>query len=164
MEEMSNLLAANDAMTFKGTLGQGGTLPTLPANHKVGDTYKVAVADVYAGYNCEVGDLIICVADGTVNSNADWTIVQNNIDGAVTGPSSATNGNFALFDGTTGKIIKNSNYSPSSFAAAGHNHNSEYKPLQTAVADADATAGTGTATTFVSSVEQDANGVISVTK
>jgi len=37
----------------------------------------------------------------------------------VTGPASATNNDFAQFDGTTGKILKDGGYSPSSFDAAG---------------------------------------------
>ena len=37
----------------------------------------------------------------------------------VTGPSSATNGAIPLFNGTTGKIIKNSSYTPASFATSG---------------------------------------------
>lgn len=36
--------------------------------------------------------------------------------GAVVGPSSAINGNFALFDGTTGKLIKDSTFAVSYFA------------------------------------------------
>ena len=39
--------------------------------------------------------------------------------GDVVGPASATNGNIVLFDGTTGKLIKNSAYSPASFDVAG---------------------------------------------
>jgi hypothetical protein len=39
--------------------------------------------------------------------------------GDVVGPASATDGNIVLFDGTTGKLIKNSSVSPSSFDASG---------------------------------------------
>lgn len=39
-------------------------------------------------------------------------------EGDVTGPTSATDGNIPLFDGITGKVIKNSTYNPASFAAA----------------------------------------------
>lgn len=59
-------------------------------------------------------------------------MAQANIDGAVIGPTSATNGNFALFNGTTGKLIKNSSYSPSSFILSNTNGNTQnlYRPLQ----------------------------------
>lgn len=106
--EIANKLAANDAMIFKGTLGTGGTVTALPDAHEAGWTYRVITAGTYAGIKCEVGDLIICITDGTAANNAHWTVAQTNIDGAVTGPASATNNGIALFNGTTGKIIKNS--------------------------------------------------------
>lgn len=40
--------------------------------------------------------------------------------GDVTGPAGATDSNFAAFDGTTGKLIKDSVYSPASFTPAAH--------------------------------------------
>ena len=120
--DLNTLVAATDAMVFKGTIGTSGTVTALPASHTVGDTYRVITAGSYAGVNCEVGDLILCIKTGTASANADWTVAQTNIDGAVIGPSSSTNGNIALFDGTSGKLIKNSSYSPSSFASSGHTH------------------------------------------
>lgn len=39
--------------------------------------------------------------------------------GDVTGPASSTDNNFPQFNGTTGKVIKNSTYGPSSFDPAG---------------------------------------------
>ena len=126
---VDNAFAANDAMIFKGIVNANGD---LPANHKVGWTYRVGTAGTYAGNTCEVGDLIICITDGTAANNAHWVVAQANIDGAVIGPTSATNGNFALFNGTTGKLIKNSSYSPSSFILSNTNGNTQnlYRPLQ----------------------------------
>lgn len=123
---VDNLLGANDAMIFKGTLGTGGTITALPTTHQAGWTYKVITSGTFTGNACEVGDMIIAVVDrsGTGNTNADWTVIQTNVDGAVIGAPSSTNGNFPLFSGTTGKIIANSSYSPSSFATAGHTHDS----------------------------------------
>jgi len=122
------LLGANDAMVFKGTLGSGGTITALPTTYSAGWAYKVITAATYSGKVCEIGDLIIAIVDraGSGNLDADWTVVQSNIDGAVVGPASATDGNFPLFDGVGGKIIKNSSYSPSSFATAAHNHDGTY--------------------------------------
>lgn len=99
-------IAAADAMRFKGTLGTGGTITALPASHKVGDSYKVITAGTYAGQKCEVGDMVICVTAGSTANDAHWTVVQSNVDGAVTGPASAVSGRVAVFDGTTGKVIK----------------------------------------------------------
>ncbi len=107
---VDNLLGATDAMVFKGTLGTGGTITVLPTTYSAGWTYKVITAGTYAGKVCEVGDMIIAVVDrsGSGNIDADWTVVQTNIDGAVTGPASAVNGNLPSFNGTTGKVIEDS--------------------------------------------------------
>ena len=80
---INSKLAANNAMQFKGTIGSGGTVQTLPATHAAGDTYRVVTAGTYAGQNCEIGDLIICITGGTVDADGDWTVAQNNIDGAL---------------------------------------------------------------------------------
>lgn len=56
--------------------------------------------------------MLIAIKDGpnsgTAVINADWTVVQTNIDGAVTGPTSAANDHVVTFSGTTGKIVKDS--------------------------------------------------------
>ncbi len=70
-----NAFTANDAMVFKGTIGTGGTVTALPATHKQGWTYRVITAGTYAGKVCEIGDMIICVTDGTAASNDHWTVV-----------------------------------------------------------------------------------------
>lgn len=100
-------LSAQDVMVFKGTLGTGGTVTALPTTgYSAGWTYRVITAGTYAGKVCEVGDIIFCVSDyasGFLNS--DWTVQQNNIDGAVIGPASSSTGRVALYDGATGKLI-----------------------------------------------------------
>lgn len=78
---VDSAMGANDAMVFRGTIGSSGaTVSSLPATHKTGWAYKVSTAGSYAGFTCEVGDLIICVEDGTSANNAHWTVVQNNIE------------------------------------------------------------------------------------
>lgn len=78
---VNNLLSANDAMLFKGTLGVGGTVTALPTNYETGWTYKVTTAGTYAGNVCEIGDLIIAIVDrlsgGGINS--DWVVAQTNL-------------------------------------------------------------------------------------
>lgn len=94
------ILGANDAMVFKGTLGTGGTVTALPTTYQTGWTYRVITAGTYAGQACEVGDLIIAVADATDDgSNADWTIAQTNIDGAVTHSAELTADNIVVGNG-----------------------------------------------------------------
>lgn len=112
---IDNKITAADAMIYKGTLGTDGTVTKVPANgYKIGWTYKVITAGTYAGIKCEVGDMLIAINNGPVSGttvvNADWTVVQANIDGAVTGPASATAGHIAVFDGATGKVIKDGTY------------------------------------------------------
>lgn len=112
---VNDQIAASDAMKYKGTIGTGGTLSDLPTNkYKIGWTYRVATAGTYAGVACEVGDMIIAWKNGPSSGstviNSDWTIIQTNIDGAVVGPSSATANHVAVFDGTTGKLIKDGTY------------------------------------------------------
>ncbi len=122
------LLSANDAMVFKGTLGSGGTVTVLPTTHSAGWTYKVITAGTYAGVVCEVGDLAIAVVDraGSGNLNSDWSFVQTNLDGAVTGPASAVADRIAVFNGTTGKIIKDGGVLVNGLATSGHNHDGTY--------------------------------------
>lgn len=103
-------VAAAEAMRYKGTIGTSGTVTSLPATHTVGDTYKVITAATYAGKKCEVGDMLICNTSGTAATDSHWDVVQANIDGAVTGPSSAVANRVAVFNGTTGKIIKDSGF------------------------------------------------------
>lgn len=93
---------SSDALVFKGVVNKAADLPT--AGYKVGDTYKVNTAGTYKGIVCEPGDALIAIAE--TGADSDWVVLQANIDGAVTGPASATDGAIALFDGATGKVIK----------------------------------------------------------
>ena len=95
-----SILGANDAMVFKGTLGTGGTVTALPSTYQTGWTYRVITAGTYAGQVCEVGDLIIAIADASGDgSNDDWTIAQTNIDGAVTHSDALTADNIVVGNG-----------------------------------------------------------------
>lgn len=107
---INNVLNASNAMVFKGTIGTRGSVTSLPASHQVGDVYVVSTAGSYAGQTCEAGDMIVCTATGTTSKNSDWTVVQSNINGAVTGPSSSVDSHVAIFDGSTGKIVKDSGF------------------------------------------------------
>ena len=66
-----------DPMVFRGTVGTGGTITTLPVDGSanVGDTYKVLVAGTYAGQVADVGDTFICM---TKTSNANtWSYIPS---------------------------------------------------------------------------------------
>lgn len=78
--------------------------------YKAGQKYVVALAGIYLGQKCEVGDLILITkdyAEGTA-SNADGLVLQANVDGAVTGADSSIDGEIVVFSGATGKVIKSS--------------------------------------------------------
>lgn len=103
--KVDGLLASADAMIFKGVVNAEGDLPTT---YEPGWTWKVASGGSYKGKACEIGDMIIAVVSrsGAGNENSDFDVIQANIDGAVTGPASATGDNLAAFDGATGKLVK----------------------------------------------------------
>lgn len=115
INEIGSKISAAQALRFKGTIGTDGDVTELPANHTVGDTYVVKAAGNFAGEGCEAGDMIICVKSGTTATNGDWSVIQRNLDGAVTGKSLTANavilGNGgstvkALANGTAGYVLK----------------------------------------------------------
>nr|DAD80953.1 MAG TPA: hypothetical protein [Podoviridae sp. ct9P15] len=95
---------------FRGVVNSTSGLPTV--NYKAGWLYSVQEAGTYAGNVCEVGDLIICIKDYASGSaaNSDWAVLQANLDGAVTGPSASVAAHVVVFDGTSGKRIKDSGF------------------------------------------------------
>jgi hypothetical protein len=113
---VDNLVGALDgALVYKGTIGSGGTVTALPTTHGVGWTYRVITAATYAGQTCEIGDLItsIVARTGNGNQNADWTVAQANIDGAVVGPAeSITTELLASWDSNNRKL-KSTGVNPS---------------------------------------------------
>lgn len=87
---VDGLIAANDAMTYKGAINASSN-PSYPAAN-AGDTYRISVAGKIGGAsgpNVEVGDMLICHLDGSAagthaSVGANWDILQVNIDGALT--------------------------------------------------------------------------------
>lgn len=83
------LIAANDAMVFKGVIDCSAN-PNYPAADR-GWTYRVSVAGKIGGGSgvvVQAGDILICLTDSTASGNqatvgANWTVVQTNIDGAL---------------------------------------------------------------------------------
>ena len=59
-------------MVYKGTLGTGGTITTLPAasSENIGDTYVVITAGTYASQSANIGDIFI-------STGTDWTYVPS---------------------------------------------------------------------------------------
>lgn len=117
-----SILSSNNSMLFKGALEAGISSPgTYTPMADVGNTYVVTFGNgayrdsvgYINGVSVEVGDLLICkeataASDGTnwKEVSKKWTYVQTNTTGVVSGPSSATIGQLAVFDSITGKLIK----------------------------------------------------------
>jgi len=85
----------DEIANFVGDSGSGGTAGFVPAPVS-GDS----------------------AAGKFLKANGAWAVPSTGT-GDVVGPSSATDGVIALFDGTTGKKIKNSAYTPASFDSSG---------------------------------------------
>ena len=78
------------AMIFKGSLGTGGTVETLPeaSANTIGDVYKVITAGTYAGETAKVGDLYIGTKTG--DSTYAWTLIPSGDEPAGTVTNVAT--------------------------------------------------------------------------
>ena len=107
------LAGLNGALLFKGNIKTtGGDITPAAFNalatYNIGWQYRAAEAGTYRGYICEIGDMITAIVarSGSGATNADWTVSQANIDGAVTGPVSSVADQITVFNGTSGKIIK----------------------------------------------------------
>lgn len=129
--EILEKMQTADAMTFKGTVGTGGTIASLPTSGvSVGDTYKVIAAGTYGGQACKVGDLLIAQGtetDGVITSGLSWVWVPSGDEAyeeaflKVTDSNAITLGdnNTAVRSTVTFKAAENSSVAISSSAADG---------------------------------------------
>lgn len=117
-----SILGSNNAMLYKGSLEAGVTYPgTYTPTGQIGNTYVVTFGSgnyidsigYINGEPVEVGDLVICKEDTPAATSTTWeevkpkwTYVQTNTTGVVSGPSSSTIGQLAVFNNTKGKLIK----------------------------------------------------------
>lgn len=135
----------------------------LPENYKAGQHFRVAEAGIYAGVNCEVGDLILVVKNysETTASNDDFMVLQANIDGAVTSSAeTSTIGEIVVFDSVTGKVIKGAGVQIASLndaIAKAHEHENKavldtYDKTQTELLAAAKTEAEGLVTTLETAV------------
>lgn len=112
----SDIEALSNALVYKGTLGTGGTVTALPDSAEIGDVYVCSTSGTYqicvleggnkTATELEVGDMCICksLKGGTSSTKSCWTIVQNNLTGAVTSSSTLT-ANYLIL-GNGGKTVK----------------------------------------------------------
>lgn len=99
----NSLVAAQDSMIFAGTITHQGIIKAHNENvitatndvtsmkdtpYKVGWTFRFTSAGTFEGEEVEVGDMIIAIRDKQENfSIDDWTVIQTNINGALTATS-----------------------------------------------------------------------------
>ena len=80
------ITALPEPMIFKGSLGTGGTITSLPtaAATNEGYTYKVITAGTYASQSAKIGDLFICAKTGTNTYAWTWIPSGDEPSGTVT--------------------------------------------------------------------------------
>lgn len=138
-------LIANLSTSAPGVVDDSHPLPA--EGYKAGQTWRVAKAGTYAGNKCEAGDLIICIKSYASKGagNADFMVVQANVDGAVTSTATtSTVGDIVVFDAATGRVIKSSGVNIASLndaIAKSHEHSNKavldtYDKDQTALLEA----------------------------
>lgn len=108
----------------QGDLDCSGNPNYLAAS--VGFFWVVSVAGKIGGASgdlVEKGDVILCLIANTGGTKAevgvDFTILQGNLFNVVIGPDSATDGYIPLWDGASGKLLKNSTYDPANIPSTG---------------------------------------------
>lgn len=96
-QKINDSYVINSAMRFKGTIGLNPTYNGTSDTNKylinnvksdipsaqVGDTYRVTKSGNYEGFQCEAGDLLMCITASGTNKAAEWTVAQTNINGTV---------------------------------------------------------------------------------
>ncbi len=96
-QKINDSYVLNSAMRFKGTIGLNPTYNGTSDTNKylvndvksgipsaqVGDTYRITKSGNYEGFQCEAGDLLMCITASGTNKAAEWTVAQTNINGTV---------------------------------------------------------------------------------
>lgn len=164
---------------YQGAVSAQSTITN--SNYKQGWYWVVATAGTYCGKTCEVGDFIYANADkGSAYSASDFDIVQGNITLYTT---TGSNADGAMTQKAATDAFKPkqtpvsdpsaSGYATSFIASISQDANGEisvtkknlnsYKTTQAAISDP-RSSGNTTAFTFIDTITQSTNGVITPTK
>ena len=120
---------AEIAPTFGGTFAVPGFTVNASGHITAAGSHNIKIPATTATVN----------AAGLMSAG-DKQIVTN----AVTNTGTSIKGNFPIFDDTTGKLVKDSGYSPSSFAAASHGTHVTYGASASAVGTASSAGSAAT--------------------
>ena len=104
-DQIANKIAESDAMVYRGTIGTGGNVTTLPTTNVVtGDTYKaISEVTIDASHTAKIGDIIIA----NVNEETEaitWDLIPSG-DEIVTTVSIATSGVTVNSTAQSGSIV-----------------------------------------------------------
>lgn len=118
--EIAAKMEQMDAVVYKGPIagGDSGDYGTLTPAANKGYLYKVSAAGKIDGQEVRPGDLLICNTDNTHAATAssystvweNWDYYPGLTDGAVIGPDSSVDGHVLVFDGATGKLVRDSGF------------------------------------------------------
>lgn len=103
-------LAVSGGVTYKGGYNASTNTPDLdtsPSGIIKGDMYTCTFAGTFFTVELEIGDVLIAEIDNAA-VEADWTIVEKNLTGAVTNTTGSTLNHLASFADGTGQVIKDS--------------------------------------------------------
>lgn len=135
-------------MHFKGAI-DASLAPNYPAS-TAGDVYVISVSGKLGGLSGVVvnaGDQVVCTATNAggdqATVGADFDIVEFNLLNAVTSSSTgSTSGDIAIFDGTTGNLIKDSSIASSSIVLNTTTINGHALSSDVTISASDITTGT----------------------
>ena len=138
LEAIHTRIDAVDALakrtSWRGSVNSDSEIPTT---YEAGDRWVVATPGVYKGQTLEAGEIIVAIVSrqGSDNDNSDFTFAQYNLNGAVTGPEAAVDGNIVSFDQTTGKVVKDSGLKTTDVQAAVDSSKKVWNKTSAAVPD-----------------------------
>lgn len=156
-----------EPMVFKGSLGTGGTITTLPtaSSSNKGYVYKVITADTYASQSAKVGDTFI--SDGSV-----WVLIPSGDEpsGTVTNVSVANGGGLTVSGspitssgtitvGHSNSVTAKTSSSVKKFTYDTYGHVTGSSELSTAESNA---LASGIDSTKVAQIETNKNNILSI--
>src|SRR5579862_390844 len=105
---------APGALIFRGMIDCSTTPPPDYPDADQGDLYVVSHPGQIggtSGANVLIGDMLLCRVNDTASGSQsgaglNWVIVQSKVQNAAAGPGTAVSGDFAMFDGASGTLLK----------------------------------------------------------
>lgn len=133
----TGIVASINSSVVGSSITTGNNISSI-TNYKAGWEFRVISAGLIADtWPVEPGDWLLCIKDSNSFNTSDWTVIQNNLD-------------------ITTTITSDDTKVPTAKAVMTY-----AKPKQTAVANP---AASGSTTSFIDTISQNTNGVITVTK